>query len=338
MTRAVAKRVWLLNLDAERELAAAGGYDTPKRLREQIAREAQKIQAALCLDEDVLSPAASTTPSSGSPATEKPPESDEPVAIAWCPTPNAQREARRAQLRVPPAPPLDVLRRVNHRRFALEVAASPALTRLYAALPAELGATSSFETARRFITRESSEARDLSWLEHAPEVGHGHRLKRTYGFAGKGQHRITGSLQGDDHKWIREALGAGGFLVEPEITLTGELSLHGLVDEAGILLGEPCQLLCDRFGAPQDIRRTTPDAAPPDVLRALRDAGAALAEALGAAGYFGPFGLDARLFECAQGRGITLIGDVNARFTMGWSIGLGDAREPALERLVARRE
>jgi hypothetical protein len=336
MTRPFAKRVWVLNLDAERELAAAGGYETPKRLREQIACEAKKIQAALCPDEEVLSPAASASQSDGSRPIEKPPEPDEPVAIAWSPTPNALREARRAHLRVPPAPPLDVLRRVNHRRFALDVAASPALIHLYGALPAELGATSLFEAARRFVAPDSPEARDLSWLERAPAVGHGHRLKRAYGFAGKGQHRITGPLQGDDHKWIREALGAGGFLAEPEITLTGELSLHGLVDEAGILLGEPCELLCDRFGAPQDIRRATPDAAPPAVLRALQGAGAVLAKALSTAGYFGPFGLDARLFECAQGRGVTLIGDVNARFTMGWSIGLGEAREAALERLVAR--
>ncbi len=337
MTRPVAQRVWLLNLDAERELAAAGGYDTPKRLREQIAREAPKIQAALCRDEDVLSPTASTSPSDGSRPLEKPPESDQPVAVAWCPTPNALREARRAHLRVPSAPPVDVLRRVNHRRFALEVAASPALTRLGAALPPELGATSLFEAARRFVTPDSPEASDLSWLERAPALGHGHRLKRTYGFAGKGQHRITGPLRDDDHKWIREALGAGGFLAEPEITLTGELSLHGLVDEAGLLLGGPCELLCDRFGAPQEIRRVTLGTAPSAVLEALRDAGAALAEELSAAGYFGPFGLDARMFECAQGRGVTLIGDVNARFTMGWSIGLGEAREAALERLVAHR-
>jgi hypothetical protein len=337
MTRPFAKRVWLLNLDAERELAAAGNYETPKRLREQIAREAKKIQAALCPDEHVLSPIASSSESGETRLDERHAETHQPVAIAWCPTPNVLREAGRAHLRIPSAPPLDVLRHVNHRRFALEVASSPTLIRLYGTLPAELGATSLFEAARRFVMPDSSDAQDLSWLERAPAVGLGHRLKRTYGFAGKGQHRVTGPLRDDDRKWIREALGVGGFLAEPEVTLTAELSLHGLVDEAGVLLGEPCELECDRFGAPIAIRRVAPGGAPLATLQALRAAGAALAEALSAAGYFGPFGLDARLFESAQGPGITLIGDVNARFTMGWSIGLGSTREAALERLAASK-
>jgi hypothetical protein len=329
------KRVWLLNLDAERELAATGGYETPKRLREQIAREAIKLRAALCPDEEILFPGVNEGEALGSARAKEQPLSSEAVALAWCPTPNALRAARSAHLRVPLAPSIDVLRRVNHRRFALEVAASPALARAYDGLPAQLRATKLFEADRRFVTASSPEGQNLSWLETPPAFGHGYRLKRSYGFAGKGQHRVTGSLRADDRKWIREALGAGGFLVEPEVTLTGELSLHGLVDEAGFLLGEPCELACDQFGAPVFVRRAT--MLDPAVAQGVVAAASALAGALGEAGYFGPFGLDARLFEAAQGPGVTLIGDVNARFTMGWSTGLGERREAALERLTARR-
>ena len=210
-------RVWLLNLDAERELARAGSYETPKRLRRaNKAREAKKIQEALCAGEAVLPEEALTQ---GAPA----------VAVLWCPTPNALRAARRAHLRVPPAPPTRCSGHVNHRRFALEVAASPALARICENLPPELGASSLLEAERRFVTVDSPEADDLSWLEVPPAIGRGSPPQARVRLRGKGTAPRPSEAAGRRPEVApREALDAGGFLVEPEVTLTGELSLHGL--------------------------------------------------------------------------------------------------------------
>ncbi len=318
------RRVWLLNLDAERELSASHGYETPKRLREQIARETPRLRALLCPQEPVWPEGESDEVSN---------DRDSFVLVPWCPTPNALRLAQHAGLRAARAPSVDVLRLVNHRRFALEVAPHAELARASALLPELARASLAFDDARHFVEPASPQAADLAWLER-PTLGSGFRLKRSYGFAGKGQRRIVAGLTEDDRRWIREALAQGGFFVEPEVTLTRELSVHGYVDERSALFGRPCELVCDRFGAPVSVARAEPASLGP-LAEALSLAASALAEALRARGYFGAFGLDTRLFDSELGPGITLLGDVNARFTLGWSIGLGAEREAALARLTS---
>ncbi len=313
-------RAWLLNLDAERELAAQGSFQTPKKLAEQIAREAVRVREALCPGEPLLDDAAM-----------KPGE----VAVAWCPTPSALARIARAGLRAPRAPCLDVLRRVNHRKFALELAQSEALLDLLGALPAQGPASRAFESERAYFDGEATLSHALESLERRPAVGTGFRLKRSYGFAGKGQWRLGSPLRADDHRWLTDALRLGGCVAEPEIELITEISQHGYVDERELILGDPCRLECDRYGAPTSIERADISTLDQGVLEALRAALVAVAEALRAAGYYGPFGLDSRLFDSQQGLGVTLVGDLNARFTMGWSVGLGEARETALARLVA---
>ena len=55
------------------------------------------------------------------------------------------------------------------------------------------------------------------------------------------------------------------------------------------------------------------------------------AEALRAAGYFGPFGIDAFTWEGDDGTvHLHRRSEINARYSMGWAIGMGDAR-PDLE-------
>ena len=51
----------------------------------------------------------------------------------------------------------------------------------------------------------------------------------------------------------------------------------------------------------------------------------ASAQALSAAGYFGPFGIDGFRYRDAQGRGGRLqsMGELNARFSMAWALGMG---------------
>lgn len=315
------RRVWILNLDAERELAASGSYETPKRLVEQIAQEVGRVRDALCPGEATLS-----TASAG--------DLESAVAIAWCPTPSARSSAGRAGLPLPGAPSLEVLRRVNHRRFALELAERAEVRALYDALTPYRSASVLFESSRSFVDLGSPLARDIAWLEAEAVFEKGFRLKRGYGFAGKGQRRLEAPLRDDDRRWVSDALRLGGFAREPEVALFREISQHGYVDERALLLGAPCVLRCDRFGAPLDVARAQRGELEPALEGALRAALTLLGRALRGAGYFGPFGLDSRLFDSRVGPGLTLVGDVNARFTMGWSIGMGEGREEALELLV----
>src|SRR5262245_34835694 len=125
-------RTWLLNLDAERELAAKGSYQTPKKLGQRIEREAVRVRDALCPGEALLGDHAARS---------------NDVAIAWCPTPSALSAISRAGLRAPRAPSVDVLRRVNHRSFALELAQSEALLGIVDGLPPYALASRSFEAA-----------------------------------------------------------------------------------------------------------------------------------------------------------------------------------------------
>jgi hypothetical protein len=310
-------------LDAERELAAQGSFQTPKKMAEQIAREAVRVREALCPGEPLLGDAA-VGPGD--------------VAVAWCPTPSALARISRAGLCAPRAPSLDVLRRVNHRRFALELAQSEALLDIAGALSAHGAASRAFETERAYFDGEASLPRALESLERQPAVGTGFRLKRSYGFAGKGQWRLGSPLRADDHRWLSDALRLGGCVSEPEVELITEISQHGYVDDHELILGEPCRLECDRYGAPTSIARAERSTLDRQVLDALRATLVAVAEALRAAGYFGPFGLDSRLFGSSRGPGVTLVGDLNARFTMGWSVGLGEARETALARLATHTQ
>ena len=54
------------------------------------------------------------------------------------------------------------------------------------------------------------------------------------------------------------------------------------------------------------------------------------AESLRSIGYFGPFGIDAFVFRSERGEHLNPLSDLNARFTLGWSTGMGEKREEAL--------
>ena len=77
-------------------------------------------------------------------------------------------------------------------------------------------------------------------------------------------------------------------------------------------------------------------AADADVEPGLRAELVRVAEALRGAGYFGPFGIDAFTWE-GEGGTVHLHrrSEINARYSMGWAVGMGDAR-PDLESEEAR--
>ena len=295
------RRLWVFNLDAELELAreSSSPYETPLPVRRALATvvpHARRLMAAgdLCLDPDPSAPPGALTDALGEPR-EPPPQA--PLGAAWCPTPSALRRLARAGARLLPSPPLEVLRRVTHRRFYLELGGGAPGARFVGG-EAELSATLS--------------AGDGPWL-----------FKRPYGFAGRGQRRIGSAPSADDRRWLGDGLRQGGLLAEPWLELTLELSLHGLLEEQGRLaLGHICVQQTDPHRAWLSTRRAQPGELEPAHVAALRERAEGVAAALSRAGYFGPFGIDAYLYRSPSG-GVALnpLGELNARYTMGFPSG-----------------
>lgn len=305
------RRLWVLNLDAERELALPGGYTRPRVMAEQI-REQSASTRDLVRDEAVLALDATKAPEGANAET---------VVAAWCPTPSALALVRRVGLTVPAAPALDVLRLANHRRFQHDVAR-------------RTDDGTSFFAHTAFVEPDADpEAQVRSLAEHLsnpPPLGAGWHLERAFGFAGKGARRLTGPPTPDDVRWLRDSLTRGGILVEPWVPIIRELSLHGFVGATTVVLGEPCALVCDEFGAPSSVTVLPRERGSiSEHVSRLRDAARTAAESLQSIGYFGPFGIDAFVFRDERGEHLNPLSDLNARFTLGWSTGMGEKREAA---------
>jgi len=285
---------WFTNLDAERELERPTAYQVSKAVSRIVSGQRETLHWLTLGD---VSFAWDDLRAAHAP---------DAVVLCWCPTPAAIAALRRRRFEVVAGPGLDVLQRVNHRRFQLQFDGP---------LP------------RAFVQGEAATV-DLRWLEGSS--GRRWRLKRPYGFAGRGQRVLREALSDDDRRWVIDSL-RGGFVREPDVDVLEEWSMHGVVLGERVLVGEPCRQWCDAFGSVVRLERCAPDLETGDALhRAVREVAGALARS----GYFGPFGIDGFVYREGSDRVINPISDVNARFTLGWSIGMGDRRDEAL-RLYA---
>jgi len=135
-------------------------------------------------------------------------------------------------------------------------------------------------------------------------------------------------LSADDRRWLADGLRLGGLLGEPWLEIERELCLHGIIDRAGgVRLGCPCAQRVDAWRAWTASEPLAPGELPEAWRRALEGSAERAAEALFRAGYFGPFGIDAYSWRTARG-GLELnpLGELNARFTMGFSAGMARGR------------
>jgi hypothetical protein len=284
-------RLWVLNLDAELELQSSGPYQTPQRVAQALAPWIERACRLLAPGDELLgAPSARTT---GSP---------ERLGAAWCPTPSALARLAKAGARLPPSPSVEVLRRVNQRRFYL-------------------GLGGGAPGARYFDEGEPLEAA-LSARGPAPWL-----FKRAYGFAGRGQRRIPHPPSADDRRWLADSLRQGGVLGEPWLEIERELCLHGLLDATGQLtLGRICLQRTDAHRAWLSSEPAHPGDVSEPHAQALYDTAARVGEALTCAGYFGPFGVDGYLWRTPDGTlALNPFGELNARYTMGFAAGLGFA-------------
>ena len=234
---------------------------------------------------------------------------------AWSPTAWASAQMTRAGLQVPPSPPAAVLRAVNHRRFA---------HRLGQALPAARFVETNAELLEvladtRLLATLSSER---NWL-----------MKRPLGYAGRGRRKISSAhLSEPDRIWVDAALRKGdGLQVEPLVERVIDAGLHGWLNADGaVVLGSPTISSIDDAGTWVSSELASPTALTTTERDALEREALATARALTAAGYFGPFGLDAFRWRSPDGAvHFQPRCEINARYSMGWAVGMGDFEVPA---------
>lgn len=285
--RTMAPRLWLWNLDAELELANPGHTTPSSVIRERIARLRPWLRGLLAPGDEVLDD-------------DEARGFDRHVGVAWCPTPHALRRLRKAGALVPEAPPVEVLRAANHRRFC-----------------ASLGQTL---PGGRFVE-------DLDALRAAvasPSVSGGWLLKRSLGFAGRGQLRVAaGALPEDARRWAEAPLRRGeGLQVEPLVERLADFALHGLLRPDGSLqVGIPTVQRCSSLGAWEGSERAGNELQEQE-REALHEEFRSVGAALHRLGYFGPFNVDAFAWRGEGGRCFQPRCEINARYTMGWAVGM----------------
>jgi hypothetical protein len=283
-----------LNLDAELELASRGSYQTPLRIAATLEPWAERAAASLLAPGDVRLEQWHAAAA----------RAHEATGACWCPTPSALARLQRAGVPLPASPAVEVLRRVCHRSFYVNLGGGA---------PGAL-----FLTDAARLERVLSERAGAPWL-----------FKRPFGFAGRGQRRMGASLSADDRRWLADSLRLGGVLAEPWLELERELSLHGQLEPHGSLrLGRPCTQRTDAFRAWLATEPLREGELRAEQQRALFSSAERVAEALHGAGYFGPFGIDAYTWRSPSGRTLlNPLGELNARYTMGYGVGMAERPE-----------
>lgn len=289
---------WVLNLDAEDELVRGGAHTPTDVMTERIEGLLPRLRGLVREGDCIAWP--------GNERTER-----GRWGRAWCVTRWARTKLEQAGMQVPRAPAIEVLRHVNHRRFAHE---------LGQALPTA-GWAATMEQLTSLLANAALEqvSVERSWL-----------IKRPLGYAGRGRKLLRpGRRSAADQAWLEASLRDGdGVQVEPLVARELDCALHGWLAEDGqCTFGQPTLQRLDATGAWQSTELGPP--LTPSELELLTREAQRTAEALHAAGYFGPFGLDAFRWRAPDG---TLHfqprSEVNARYSMGWAIGMGDFRPP----------
>jgi hypothetical protein len=287
------RRVWLLNLDAEDELARPGAR-TPSRAMIDRCRALAERLGGLVPPGDVA----------WVPGTDPPPCQGY-AAAAWCPTPGARARLERVGARLPEAPPWAVLRAANHRAFTAGLGPS---------LP---GAA--------FVRTEA----ELDAVLRAPSLTGEWLVKRPLSYRGNGRLRVRDAADPTARRWLRAALGEGdGLQVEPAVARLEDHGIHGFIArDRTVTWGALTRQRVDARGQWEATERVGDDALAAPERRALDEARSRVAEGLVALGYHGPFGIDAFRWRDPDGEiRYHPLCEVNARYSMGWAVGMSDRR------------
>lgn len=280
-------RAWVLNLDAELELARPRGYTPSARVRALVRTHRTRALHLLGPDDVLVEE-----------DTRLPPELRGIPGCAFCPTPRARALLEAAGAVPEPAPALEILRVVNDRRFC-------------AALGQELPGAVFVDDLGALLATIAD-----------PSVGEGWLLKRSFGTAGRERRRVPARpADAATEAWANASFRLGGVQVEPCVRPTVEYVTHGYVEMGGrTFIGVPAVQECDLRGVWQRTRPLLPGELSSGEALRLRETTRRAAEALAEAGYFGPFGMDGYRYEARLESGFVPVGDINARYPMGWTM------------------
>jgi hypothetical protein len=294
-----------MNLDADLELATGKGYSPSKAVLAAMAPQQAKLAESLVgpddvwLDSGLFGPhtgvsfdrqlaawGASTDLSTGDAGLAG------PRGRAFCPTPRAVALMRAAGVEPEPHPTLEVLRRVNGREFC-----------------AELGQTL---PGAQFVTSTEDA---IALLVSAPPMGRQWRAKRAFGMAGRGQRPIAaGALSEADAKFLAASISRDrGIQLEPEVEIVREVAMHAMLAGGDVRFGPVIEQRCDDSGQWLSSLATSEE------LPALLTEARRVAESLHAAGYFGPFGVDAYFYRDGADIRLQPRSEINARYSMGFA-------------------
>ena len=183
------RRVWVLNLDAETELATRGPYTRSAHLARILRRQEQALATSLVPEGDLL------LTEDNRAQLEASGEAAGLEGVAWCPTPSARRALETVGARPPAGAEASSLAAVNQRPFATEV------RRSLGAHALEKNTALTLEDALTLLARPA----ELGWL-----------VRRTFGAAGRGRRRIAaGRPSPEELAWLRASLREGPLTLEP---------------------------------------------------------------------------------------------------------------------------
>jgi hypothetical protein len=244
---------------------------------------------------------------------------------------------RRIGVEPEPFPSFEILRRVNGRAFCAELGQN-----LMGSLFAR-----SVEEATAAIAQAPPVGRQWRAKRAFGMAGRGQRTI------------AAGRVSEADRAFLRASVERdGGIQIEPEVDIVRELSIHGLLTARGELtLGPALEQHCDATGqwlastplasSPLAPLASTPLASHADAATlgaeadrilddvtaralasyadaatldaALRAEATRVAAALHAAGYFGPFGVDAYEYRAGDAIRLNPRSEINARYSMGFA-------------------
>ncbi len=186
-----------------------------------------------------------------------------------------------------------IARRCNDRRFAFDLATRECWT-----LP---GA---------YLIDDDAPDLPLSgsWVAKAP-----------FSAAGRERVRFAAPPPSPERDRIVQLLARFGcLLLEPWVERLLDLGCAGIVSATGVELFPPHRIECDAAGVFRAAVIDDGRNVEPAVAGALRETGLAAGEALAAAGYRGPFSIDAYLWRDASGVvRLQRLSEINARLTFG---------------------
>jgi len=289
---------WVLNLDAENELEVAGSYTPSRHMQAIVERESRRLFETLVAPGDVVLGTGRDEDARGRPG------------ICWSPTRSGLERLRRAGATPVETPDEAVVRRVNTRAFATRVRATLDGNKAFVKeLVLEL------DTALALLSRPTPSG---SWL-----------VRRNFGASGRGRRRIrVGSPDAVERAWLMKHLKSAPLVIEPWVSITREHTRSGWVEPNGsVHAAGPCYQATTREGAWKLTEAVDPSGVDRkedlELEAAFHEGGLALARE----GYFGPFGIDAfryRTGEAGSPEVLNPLSEINARFTMDWTLGMED--------------